>query len=398
MLARRYFSAAPASQELDYHVTVVRNRIPHTVVYASHPLMDGVPVSAIDATAQLLGIRWAMSDLGAMTTTKVTPPTGQAGSPPIRQVIGVTSSSSSNPSEYWQLRVVHRAGSLETLAAQTRRQNLLASLTILALLTVGFVLMLVALRRARALTRQKMDFVAGVSHELRTPIAVVAVAGANLADGLVTDPEQVRHYGRLIQREGRRLTQMTEHVLSFAQIEEISLSMAEPAGAEVLILEAVGVMQAQLDELSFTVSVSVKDSSPPVLVDRLAIGRAIQNLISNAIKYSAEHREIRITAGAEVRRGNPRVFIAVEDDGIGIQPDELSLIFEPFRRGRAAIERNLPGTGLGLSLVRSIMRVHGGEVVVRSEPAVGSTFVLYLPSTFAPDAGQSTKNFEGQAS
>jgi signal transduction histidine kinase len=117
-----------------------------------------------------------------------------------------------------------------------------------------------------------------------------------------------------------------------------------------------------------------------VLVDRSSIERAIKNLISNAIKYSADSRYIRISAGTETLRASTRVWIAVEDKGIGIFPDELALIFEPFRRGREAIERNLPGTGLGLSLVRRIMQLHGGSVEVRSEPGAGSTFTLYLPA------------------
>jgi two-component system sensor histidine kinase SenX3 len=377
-LAKQYFGGSAASRDLEYEVTIVRNRVPHTIVYASLPTRDGSFPATADATAPLLGIRSATASHQVTTTTESA--AVRSGGEALPVISGVIAGFEATVPESWQLRVTHRTGSLAALAAQTRRQNLIASSTILALLAGSLVLMLVALQRNRALTRQQMEFVAGISHELRTPIAVVCMTGANLADGLVSDPEQVRRYGRIIQRDGRRLTEMTEQVLSFARIESASLPAPEPVTVATLIHRAIEPMQPQIDEKAFACTVVLPESLPPLLVDPASIERAIQNLISNALKYSAASREIRSTAGTEELRGSTHVWIAVEDHGIGIYPDELSLIFEPFRRGRAALERNLPGTGLGLSLVRRIVQAHGGAVHVRSEPRAGSTFTLYLPA------------------
>lgn len=371
-LSRQYFAEPIGSGQLQCRVSVVRARDPRTLVYASHPGSQDVTAAA-DATAPLLGVR---------TSNMIQ----QVATPNGRFDRGAVTDAGSG---HWQLRVTHLAGSLQALAERTRRQNLLASSSILALLAGSLVLLLVALRRARALTRQQLEFVAGVSHELRTPVAVVCATGDNLADGVVSDPEQVRRYGRLIRREGRRLMEMTEQVLSFARIESTSPPLLEPTAVETLVRRAVESMQPQIDDAECRCVVVLQDSLPTLLVDRASIERAIQNLISNALKYNNERHEIRISAGVQTLRAGSRVWIAVEDRGIGIHADELSLIFEPFRRGRAAIERNLRGTGLGLSLVRRIMQAHGGEVCVRSELDLGSTFTLYLPVPQSPAAALS---------
>jgi two-component system phosphate regulon sensor histidine kinase PhoR len=256
----------------------------------------------------------------------------------------------------------------------------MASATLLALLGGSLVLMLVALRRARELAHQQMEFVATISHELRTPGTVFSMTGANLADGLVRDPEQVRRYGRLIQRESRRLNEMTEQVLSLARIECASVRAKKSVAMAAVIERAVQAMQPQIEELGFSCHVAIDPHLPPVLGDATSLERAIENLIGNALKYYAEHREIRITTGTQETRVGTRVWIAVADRGIGIEANELPLIFEPFRRGRAARERNLPGTGLGLNLVLRIMQTHDGHVHVRSEPGAGSIFTLDFPA------------------
>jgi len=373
-LAHRYFSSAPHSEDLEYQV-VIHNPATRRVVYASDPRNDGRVPATFDATASLLAIRFSTSRL--ISSSGVVVYNDNGGNGQTGPTAGVAAGSGRDVQGRWQVSVTHRSGSLEALAIRTRHQNFFLSSIILALLAGSFVLTLVALRRARALERQQMEFVAGVSHELRTPVAVVCMTGANLADGLVSDPGQIRHYGRLIQDKGRLLTEMIEQVLSFAHTENQPRPVLERAAIDVLIQHALHSMQTQLQELGFKISVTVDTSLPPVRVDKASIERAIQNLISNALKYSVEHRAIHITAGVDARRDV--VWIAVEDHGIGIFPDELSLIFEPFRRGRGAVEHNLPGTGLGLSLVRRIMQAHGGDVRVRSEPDVGSTFTLHLP-------------------
>ena len=386
-LIRKYLGNSLPSGEPEYQVVIVRNSHPQETVYVSNLMSESSLPQSADATAGLLGIRplsrmaglktgWPVSQSADNGAVALSLPMSSDG-----ELLGFS------PMEYWKLRVTHRAGSLEAFAAQTRHRNLLVSFAILVLLAGSLILALVAAHRARSLGRQQVEFVAGISHELRTPVTVMGIVAANLADGIVSEPQEVRTYGVHMQQEVRRLTDMLEHVLSYARVQSVKLPPREQVTPEVLIRAAVKSMQPQIEALGFTYTQQLDDTLPPVEVDRSSLERVVQNLISNALKYSGEQREVRIAAGKEASRTGMRVWIAVSDRGIGVPPEEQDLIFEPFRRGRAAIDRSLPGTGLGLTLVRRIVQAHGGTIHVRSEPGKGSTFTIFLPAARTTASG-----------
>ena len=160
--------------------------------------------------------------------------------------------------------MTHRAGSLEAFASQTRTRNLLISAAILTVLSGSLALLLVAARRMHSLGRQQMEFVAGISHELRTPISVIGVIGANLAEDVVSEREQIRNYGLLIQREGRRLTEMIEQVLSYARIQSANLPAPELTAIDELVLDAVDSLQPQISSLGFTCILGLAATSSSV--------------------------------------------------------------------------------------------------------------------------------------
>jgi len=129
---------------------------------------------------------------------------------------------------------------------------------------------------------------------------------------------------------------------------------------------------------------------PEVSADRAALKQCVQNLVSNAVKYSNGSRWIRISAQQE--RG--RVLISVEDKGYGIEPRELRQIFEPFYRGRQAVAEQIHGNGLGLSLVKQIIEAHGGEIRVKSETGKGSLFTIELPAAIPEPLPQRHRDTE----
>jgi two-component system phosphate regulon sensor histidine kinase PhoR len=283
----------------------------------------------------------------------------------------------SEDSGAWQLVVTHRSGSVDAAVAQARRRNLLISSSILLLLAVSVAMIVISTGRAQRLARQQMEFVSAVSHELRTPLAVICSAGENLADGVVSEPEHARRYGTLVRDEGRRLTGMIEQVLDFAGISSgRKIYNLHPTDVRDVVSEALAAFSLQIQQCDFVVDVQTHDGIPPIIADKSALVRAVQNLIGNALKYSGAGRWI----GVRMSATSDGVAITVEDRGPGIPSDELPHLFEPFYRGRTARESQISGSGLGLSLVKEIVDAHRGTVTVHSSVGQGSSFNIVLPA------------------
>jgi signal transduction histidine kinase len=289
----------------------------------------------------------------------------------------------------WRLVVKHRAGSLEAAVTNARRRNLAISFGILLLLgaSVGFIVL--SSRRAQRLAAQQMEFVAGVSHELRTPLAVICSAAENLADGVIDNRDQIKRYGGLIRDEGRRLTGMVEQVLEFAGAQSGRKNYElQPTDLSRVIEDAITACHLQLVEGGFEIERKIAANLPMVKADAAALSRAIQNLLSNAMKYSGESRWIGLSAESVKTTHGEDVQIKVSDCGLGIAPSELDRIFEPFYRGKGALAAQIRGNGLGLSLVKHVVEAHGGRVSVESKVGQGSGFAVILPACVKEPAYQ----------
>jgi len=276
--------------------------------------------------------------------------------------------------------VKHSGGSLETAIATARHRNLMVSFGILLLLAASVSLIIANARRAERLGRQQMEFVAGVSHELRTPLSVICSAGENLADGVIGDEAQVMRYGRLVRDEGRRLSRMVEQILELAGIQSGRRYDLREVQLAPLLEEAAKDCHSQLDEHRIQVASHFPPDLPAVRADAAALRQAIQNLLANAIKYSGDGSTVTLSAETVSAERGREVRIAVADQGPGIPAADLPHIFEPFYRGRQALDSQIHGNGLGLSLVKGVMESHGGSVTVESTPGGGSTFLLHLPA------------------
>ena len=281
----------------------------------------------------------------------------------------------------WVLAVRHPEGSLEIVVAQARRRNMAISAAMLFMLGVTAALMLASTRSARRLARQQMDFVAAVSHELKTPLTAMRSAGQNLADGIVSDPDGVQNYGRLIEREGRRLTEMIGRVLTFAGIRSGRQIFRKQAVDLAEVVEAVlRDSEAAFEENAFEVHSEIDDDLPPVIGDQVALRQVVSNLIENALKYATDGRWLGVRVRFHPAVEGGEVTISISDRGPGVPSRERSAIFEPFRRGVDAVGSGISGSGLGLSVVRSIVEAHGGSIKVDSAREGGATFVVRLPA------------------
>jgi two-component system, OmpR family, sensor histidine kinase SenX3 len=389
--------------EMDYRVAVVNREDPSRVVWESEPGAAKTIGDAPDVTQDFMAPRPDQMFIIARSpgTGSREPATGireQAGPTPTENIVvsvlerrdqvaaGGRSGNRGRPAGAfegrWTLLAKHRSGSLEAAVAAVRMRNLLLSSGILLLLSISVGLIVVSSRRAQELARQQMEFVAAVSHELRTPVSVIGTAASNLADGVVGDPQRVRKYGETIQTEARRLAETVERVLQLAGIAAGRAAAAQtmvcPAD---LVADSIHACKTEIDGAGFTVETDVAMDIPMVAGDVTALRSALQNLISNAVKYGGDARWIKVSAvpGAGSREPGTVIF-RVEDRGLGIDAEDRKHIFEPFYRGREAVSKQIHGSGLGLNLVHRIAEAHGGRVSVSSEPGKGSVFSLTLPA------------------
>ncbi len=278
--------------------------------------------------------------------------------------------------EPWRLAVRRADGGLETLVAATRRRNLAISFAILFILAGTVVLLLALLRRADRLRAQQTEFVAAMTHELNTPIAALRSAGENLKDGIVAERERQVRYGETIVKESARLGDMVAQVLDFAGMQARGArAQDERVDVAAVVGEAVAQCRWLVDGTAIDVETSVDAGLPPVRGDAVALTRAVQNLVANAIRHGGAGNWVGLRAA---RNGNGGIAITVEDRGPGIDSRDAAHLFEPFYRGKGSAR--VRGTGLGLAIVQQVARAHGGSVEVDRKRRGGAAFTLHLPA------------------
>jgi signal transduction histidine kinase len=393
-LIKRYFLSDDVS---NYDIVIVSDKDQKRIIYQSGPITGMAAGSSksitsnADASAPLFSLRpdefrfILRGRPRRADFTATNKPGRRAGF--AAPVMGPRGSWIGAQQGLWQIHIRHRAGSLEAFVDSVRRRNLLISFGILGLLGASVALLIVSARRAHRLAEQQIDFVAGVSHELRSPLAVIESAAYNLDKGVIRAPQQVQNYGALIRYETGRLKEMVEQILELAGAQ---------SGRRQYSLQAIRINQILDDVLSssqpllaeggFQIECDIASDLPPVMADRTALARAIQNLINNAMKYSGESKWIGLIAKAVESAGGRSVQITVADHGIGIPDVELSQIFEPFYRGSAARDAQIHGNGLGLSLIKNIIAAHRGTIDVKSVLGTGSSFIISLPVMAAAEA------------
>jgi signal transduction histidine kinase len=230
--------------------------------------------------------------------------------------------------------------------------------------------------RELRMAEMRSQFIASVSHELKTPLTAIRIFAETLRMDRIKDTRAKTEYLDTIVNESHRLTRLLNNVLDFSKIEKGQRTYRkESACLSEIINAAVQATQYPLKQQDFHLNVQMEEGLPDVCVDRDAIGQAILNLLSNAMKYSGESRRIDL----RVQKRADNVVIEVSDQGIGIDPAQQKRIFEKFYRVPSEQNQRIPGTGLGLAIVLHIVKAHDGHVEVRSVLGKGSTFSIHLP-------------------
>jgi signal transduction histidine kinase len=293
----------------------------------------------------------------------------------------------------WTLSGRHQGTTIESLAQAQFRSSMAVSTVVFCSLMLAIGLSLRAVARETKLAELKSGFVSNVSHEMKTPLALIRVFAETLELGRVTEQPRLQEYYRVIHSESRRLTQLIDRVLDFASMEAGRRRYQfESTDLARLVSDAVKPYVDQIRSQGFALDLQIEQALPPALVDAQTISQAVTNLIDNALKYSNQVKEIRV----RVYRAENQIGIEVADKGIGIPDSEQRRVFDKFYRVNNSLVHETKGSGLGLSLTKSIVEAHHGRIDLDSRPGGGSRFTILLPACTAANDEQTQRALAGE--
>jgi len=231
-------------------------------------------------------------------------------------------------------------------------------------------------QKQRELESLRRDLIAWVSHDLQTPLTSMRAILEALSDGIVEDPETVKRYLNTAQRDVRSLSALIDDLFQMAQLDAGGFPLHR---AEASLSDLVSDTLESFTELAKQHEVflegNVDSDVDPVMMDTQAIGRVLNNLISNALRHTSNQGRVSVW----VRRATQGVEVTVSDTGTGIRAEDLPHIFERFYRGEKSRNRGTGGAGLGLAIARGIVQAHGGKIEVESQLGKGTQFTFQIP-------------------
>lgn len=219
------------------------------------------------------------------------------------------------------------------------------------------------------------SFIDNVSHELLTPLAAIAGHIANIQECSIEEEESWRRSQQIIEKEVRRLTRLTSNLLLLSHLESGAPLRIERVNIGAVVEESVSQLISLAEGKRIQLSIQSPPKLPRIQGDRDRLKQVFINLLDNAMKYSPEGAEVRVRLTTD----EAYIIAEVSDTGYGIPEEDLPHIFEKMYRVERGKTRAVEGSGLGLSIVKRIVELHGGEVSVRSVLGKGSTFTVRLP-------------------
>jgi signal transduction histidine kinase len=268
---------------------------------------------------------------------------------------------------------------LKDLERTARRENFLygALLTfIVVLMLLGAFLLARDISRESETTRLKTEFVHNISHELKTPLTLIRLYGETLQRKENLTEEERKESYEIITKESERLSHLINNVLDFSRIDigrkEFSFSRGSSPR---VVQETLDSYRYHLAKKGFVVEEEIAWDLPEMNFDGEAVASVLVNLLSNAMKFSPNEKEVTI----RLFRRNGQAVLQVADKGIGISPQDKLRIFKRFYRAKNDVVSETRGSGLGLTLVKHITEAHGGTIEVESESGKGSVFSIILP-------------------
>ncbi|NLG70616.1 MAG: HAMP domain-containing protein [Chloroflexi bacterium] len=233
-----------------------------------------------------------------------------------------------------------------------------------------------AAEQQRQVERLRQDLIAWVSHDLQTPLASIRAVVEALADGMVEDPDTVQRYLRTAQKDIAALSLLIDDLFQMAQLDAGGLPLdLEDSSLSDLISDTLESFSEVAARRQVEIRGEVAPGVDPLRMDVRLIGRVLNNLIDNALRHTPPGGRVEVKAAP----AGDHVQVEVWDNGEGIPPQDLPVIFERFYRGEKSRNRLSGGAGLGLAIARGIVMAHGGSIHVESQPGQFTRFIVQLP-------------------
>ena len=255
---------------------------------------------------------------------------------------------------------------------------LLVSVALMMVLIFSFYFTISTILKQKKLSEIKNDFISNMTHEFKTPISTISLACEVLNDKSIEKTEErTGKYVKMIRDENKRLSLLVENILQTAILDKGEFKLKiQSTDIHSLIEQTILNIKLQVENKDGEITTELNAEKHVINADRVHITNIIFNLIDNALKYSNEKPNIKITTRSD-REG---IFISVKDNGIGISKENQHRIFDTMYRVHTGNVHNVKGFGLGLSYVKAVVEKHGGSISVESELNKGSTFTVYLPT------------------
>jgi signal transduction histidine kinase len=256
------------------------------------------------------------------------------------------------------------------------------SIVFIIILLITFAVAIYLILKQKRLSDMKTDFVNNMTHELKTPVASISLAAQMLQDSSVKkSPESIKHITQVIVDETKRLRLQVEKVLQMSLFERQTavLRMLDKQLDDIIRCVS-NTSRLKVEQLGGVIELDLKASENTIKADEVHFTNVLFNLLDNAMKYRRKEVPLHLRIKTWNNPAETRVFVSLEDNGIGIKKEHLRKIFIRFYRVPTGNKHNAKGFGLGLAYVNKIVSQHNGTIRVESETEKGTTFIINLPT------------------
>lgn len=247
------------------------------------------------------------------------------------------------------------------------------------ILLITFVIIIFMIFRQKRLSEMKNDFMNNMTHELKTPVSTISLAAQMLKDPAITkSPDVFKHISGVINDETERLSFQVEKVLQMSLFEKqkATFKMKE-LDVNDIVVHVANTFQIKVEKFNGNLDIDLQATDSTIEGDKMHFTNVLFNLLDNAVKYRREEADLKLMI--RTWNNNNKIYISVEDNGLGIKKENLKKIFDRFYRVSTGNRHDVKGFGLGLAYVRKIIEDHNGTIKAESEFGKGTKFIICLP-------------------